>query len=110
CRQNGQASDALTSTSGSSGRNRAVSASISAQHAPSPRPSQGARPDNPPGGGQGDGSRTGSGPPRRHRRVACVSLGGVNILIYGDTVTSPAMRHEVPISIGDPFLYLETDG
>jgi Xaa-Pro aminopeptidase len=34
----------------------------------------------------------------------------VNILIYGDTLTSPAMRHEVPISIGDPFLYLETDG
>jgi Xaa-Pro aminopeptidase len=34
----------------------------------------------------------------------------VNILIYGDTVTSAAMRHEVPISIGDPFLYLETDG
>ena len=34
----------------------------------------------------------------------------MNILIYGDTVTSPAMRHEVPISIGDPFLYLETDG
>jgi Xaa-Pro aminopeptidase len=34
----------------------------------------------------------------------------VNILIYGDTITSPAMRHEVPISIGDPFLYLETDG
>jgi Xaa-Pro aminopeptidase len=34
----------------------------------------------------------------------------VNILIYGDTVTSPALRHEVPISIGDPFLYLEADG
>jgi Xaa-Pro aminopeptidase len=34
----------------------------------------------------------------------------VNILIYGDTVTSPALRHEVPISIGDPFLYLESDG
>ena len=34
----------------------------------------------------------------------------MNILIYGDTVTSAAMRHEVPISIGDPFLYLETDG
>jgi Xaa-Pro aminopeptidase len=34
----------------------------------------------------------------------------VNILIYGDTLTSPALRHEVPISIGDPFLYLETDG
>lgn len=34
----------------------------------------------------------------------------MNILIYGDTLTSSSMRHEVPISIGDPFLYLETDG
>jgi Xaa-Pro aminopeptidase len=31
-------------------------------------------------------------------------------LIYGDTIRSPAMRHEVPLGIGDPFLYLETDG
>ena len=34
----------------------------------------------------------------------------MNILIYGDTLTSPALRHEVPISIGDPFLYLEAEG
>lgn len=34
----------------------------------------------------------------------------MNILIYGDTLTTPALRHEVPISIGDPFLYMETDG
>jgi Xaa-Pro aminopeptidase len=32
------------------------------------------------------------------------------VLIYGDTVRSPAMRHELPLSVGDPFLYLETDG
>jgi Xaa-Pro aminopeptidase len=32
------------------------------------------------------------------------------VLIYGDTIRSPAMRHELPLSIGDPFLYLETDG
>jgi len=32
------------------------------------------------------------------------------VLIYGDTLRSPAMRHEVPLGIGDPFLYLETDG
>jgi Xaa-Pro aminopeptidase len=31
-------------------------------------------------------------------------------LIYGDTLRSPAMRHEVPLGIGDPFLYLESDG
>jgi Xaa-Pro aminopeptidase len=33
-----------------------------------------------------------------------------NVLIFGDTVRSPAMRHELPLSVGDPFLYLETDG
>ena len=31
-------------------------------------------------------------------------------LIYGDTLRSAAMRHEVPLGIGDPFLYLESDG
>jgi Xaa-Pro aminopeptidase len=34
----------------------------------------------------------------------------MNVLIYGDTETSPAMRHEVPLPIGDAFLYLESDG
>jgi Xaa-Pro aminopeptidase len=34
----------------------------------------------------------------------------MNILIYGDTESSAALRHEVPLGIGDPFLYLETDG
>lgn len=32
------------------------------------------------------------------------------VLIYGDTETSPALRHEVPLAIGDAFLYLEADG
>ena len=32
------------------------------------------------------------------------------VLIIGDTLRSPEMRHEVPLGIGDPFLYLETDG
>jgi Xaa-Pro aminopeptidase len=32
------------------------------------------------------------------------------VLIFGDTVRSPAMRHELPLSVGDPFLYLESDG
>jgi Xaa-Pro aminopeptidase len=32
------------------------------------------------------------------------------VLIYGDTLRLPTMRHEVPLGIGDPFLYLETDG
>jgi Xaa-Pro aminopeptidase len=32
------------------------------------------------------------------------------ILIYGDTERSAALRHEVPVVIGDPFLYLESGG
>jgi Xaa-Pro aminopeptidase len=34
----------------------------------------------------------------------------MNVLIYGATETSPALRHEVPAAIIDPFLYLEADG
>lgn len=34
----------------------------------------------------------------------------MNVLIYGDPQTSPTLRHEVPVAIGDPFLYLEADG
>ena len=26
------------------------------------------------------------------------------LLVYADTERSPAMRHEIPIAIGDPFL------
>jgi len=33
----------------------------------------------------------------------------MNVLIYGDTESSPALRHEVPLAIGDAFLYLESD-
>ena len=33
-----------------------------------------------------------------------------DVLIHGDTLRSPEMRHEVPLSVGDPFLYLEADG
>jgi Xaa-Pro aminopeptidase len=32
------------------------------------------------------------------------------VLIYGDSVRTPALRHEVPVAIGDPFLYLEVNG
>jgi Xaa-Pro aminopeptidase len=34
----------------------------------------------------------------------------MGVLIYGDSVRTPALRHEVPVAIGDPFLYLETNG
>ncbi len=33
-----------------------------------------------------------------------------DVLLYGDTQRSAAMRHEIPISIGDPFLYAEVGG
>jgi Xaa-Pro aminopeptidase len=33
-----------------------------------------------------------------------------DVLIYGDTLRSPELRHEIPLGIGDPFLYLEHDG
>jgi Xaa-Pro aminopeptidase len=32
-----------------------------------------------------------------------------DLLIYGDTVRSPELRHEVPVAIPDAFLYAETD-
>ncbi len=33
-----------------------------------------------------------------------------DVLIYGDTIRHPELRHEVPLALGDPFLYLEKDG
>jgi Xaa-Pro aminopeptidase len=33
-----------------------------------------------------------------------------DVLIYADTMRSPEMRHEVPVAIPDPFLYIERDG
>jgi Xaa-Pro aminopeptidase len=33
-----------------------------------------------------------------------------DVLIVGDTMRSPEMRHEVPIGIGDAFVYAEKDG
>jgi Xaa-Pro aminopeptidase len=35
---------------------------------------------------------------------------GQDVLIYGDTLREPALRHEVPIGIGDAFVYAETGG
>ena len=34
----------------------------------------------------------------------------MNVLIWGASETSPELRHEVPVAIGDPFLYLESGG
>lgn len=33
-----------------------------------------------------------------------------DVLIYSDSVRDPTLRHEVPIAIGDPFLYAERNG
>jgi Xaa-Pro aminopeptidase len=33
-----------------------------------------------------------------------------DVLIHGDTVRHPELRHEVPLTLGDPFLYAEADG
>jgi Xaa-Pro aminopeptidase len=33
-----------------------------------------------------------------------------DVLIFGDTIRSPELRHEVPVTIGDGFLYAERDG
>ena len=33
-----------------------------------------------------------------------------DVLIHGDTVRSPDLRHELPLSIGDAFLYAEAGG
>jgi len=32
-----------------------------------------------------------------------------DVLIYGDTIRHPELRHEVPLTLGDPFLYAEHD-
>jgi Xaa-Pro aminopeptidase len=33
-----------------------------------------------------------------------------DVVIYADTLRSPELRHELPLAIGDPFLYVEHDG
>jgi Xaa-Pro aminopeptidase len=33
-----------------------------------------------------------------------------DVLIYGDTIRSPDMRHELPLVVPDPFLYAEVGG
>jgi Xaa-Pro aminopeptidase len=33
-----------------------------------------------------------------------------DLLLYGDTMRSPALRHEIPVAIMDPFLYAEVGG
>jgi Xaa-Pro aminopeptidase len=33
-----------------------------------------------------------------------------DVVIYADTVRSPELRHEIPLAIGDPFLYVERNG
>jgi Xaa-Pro aminopeptidase len=32
------------------------------------------------------------------------------LLLFGNTESSPAMRHEIPLAIGDPFMYADVNG
>ncbi len=34
----------------------------------------------------------------------------MNVLVVGDTIRTPELRHEVPLGIPDPFVYAELDG
>jgi len=43
-------------------------------------------------------------------RFALSSAVVPDVLVYADTFRSPELRHEVPIGVPDPFLYLEKDG
>jgi len=46
------------------------------------------------------------------RRARCaVSIAAVpNLIVAGDSIRNPEIRHEVPLAVPDPFLYLERDG
>jgi Xaa-Pro aminopeptidase len=33
-----------------------------------------------------------------------------DVIIYGDTIRSPELRHEVPVAVPDPFVYVEQNG
>ena len=33
-----------------------------------------------------------------------------DLMIFADTMRSPEMRHEVPVAVPDPFLYVERNG
>lgn len=55
----------------------------------------------------GDFTRPG---PAERGSVLCNALPIVNVLIFGDTETSAALRHELPLAVGDPFLYMEAGG
>jgi hypothetical protein len=33
-----------------------------------------------------------------------------DVVIFADTVRSPELRHEIPLAIPDPFLYIERNG
>jgi Xaa-Pro aminopeptidase len=38
------------------------------------------------------------------------AMADADVLIFGDTIRSPELRHEVPVNVMDPFLYVERDG
>src|SRR5439155_23289062 len=52
----------------------------------------------------------GSGDEALDRAEPLASPAVPDVLVYGDTVRSPELRHEVPLLIPDGFLYAERDG
>ena len=43
--------------------------------------------------------------------MRCRTIGRVTaVLVFADSIRSPEMRHEMPLPVPDPFLYLEQDG
>src|SRR5581483_2531168 len=52
--------------------------------------------------------RRGHATPRAAHRLRFPAV--TNVLVYGDTMRSPELRHEVPVPVPDPFLYAELDG
>src|SRR3954462_1425250 len=45
------------------------------------------------------------------RRTLSIRSASVpDVLLIGDTLRLPELRHEVPVDIGDPFIYTEVGG
>src|SRR2546423_4735819 len=48
--------------------------------------------------------------PRRPRAAIYDPPSMSDVLIVGDSLRNPEIRHEVPVGVPDPFLYVEHDG
>lgn len=48
--------------------------------------------------------------PRRYRPTDRIGSEMADVLMFADTLRSPELRHEIPVPIPDPFVYVERDG